>query len=131
LQPHVLLHERIEIDRNLVRGPADLDDLTVGPFGVNLILEWDQRRRLAICLDAGVRIISYFWSDLQPGSPYIEDAHASGARVMLTVGSHYKTFQALSGDFTAKYQWTPDLMTYLRIANSYGAGGFSGGPAKH
>jgi len=65
----------------------DTNDLTDRPFGVNLILEWDQRERLAICLDAGVRIISYFWSDLQPGSPYIEDAHASGARVMLTIGS--------------------------------------------
>jgi nitronate monooxygenase len=70
--------------RSAVRNTTDLTDR---PFGINLILEWDQRRRLAICLDAGVRIISYFWSDLRPGSPYIEDAHASGARVMLTVGS--------------------------------------------
>jgi len=35
----------------------DTNDLTDRPFGVNLILEWDQRKRLAICLDAGVRII--------------------------------------------------------------------------
>jgi nitronate monooxygenase len=65
----------------------DTNALTDRPFGVNLILEWDQRRRLTACLDAGVRILSYAWSALAPGSPYIDDAHASGARVMLTVGS--------------------------------------------
>lgn len=61
--------------------------LTDRPFGVNLILEWDQRERLAICLEQGVRLISYFWSELSPGSPYMEEAHAAGALVMLTVGT--------------------------------------------
>jgi nitronate monooxygenase len=65
----------------------DTNGLTDRPFGINLLLKWDQRRRLAICLEAGVRIISYFWSELAPGSPYIDDAHAAGALVMLTVGS--------------------------------------------
>src|ERR1051326_2607064 len=34
---------------------------TQAPFGVNLILEWDQLDRLHVCLDAGVRIFSFFW----------------------------------------------------------------------
>jgi len=34
-------------------------------------------------------------------------------------------FGALSGDFTANYQWTPEVMSYLRFANSYKAGGFN------
>jgi iron complex outermembrane receptor protein len=34
-------------------------------------------------------------------------------------------FNALSGDFTANFQWTPDLMSYFRFANSYKAGGFN------
>jgi nitronate monooxygenase len=61
--------------------------LTDRPFGVNLILQWDQRDRLAVCLEEGVRLISYFWGDLAPGSPYVEEAHAAGALVMLTVGA--------------------------------------------
>ena len=36
----------------------DTNALTDRPFGVNLILEWDQRRRVRACLDAGVRIVS-------------------------------------------------------------------------
>jgi len=61
--------------------------LTGRPFGVNLILAWDQRARLAACLEAGVRVISYFWASLDAGSPYVDEAHAAGALVMLTVGS--------------------------------------------
>ena len=61
--------------------------LTDRPFGVNLILEWNQRDRLAVCLEQGVRLISYFWGELSPGSPYVEEAHAAGALVMLTVGA--------------------------------------------
>ena len=61
--------------------------LTPRPFGVNFVLEWDQRERLAICLEEGARIVSYFWSSLAPGSPYVDEAHAAGATVLLTVGS--------------------------------------------
>ena len=61
--------------------------LTARPFGANFLLAWDQRERLAICLEEGVRIVSYFWAGLSPGSPYVEEAHAVGATVMLTVGS--------------------------------------------
>ena len=61
--------------------------LTPRPFGVNFVLEWDQRERLEICLEEGARIVSYFWSSLAPGSPYVDEAHAAGATVMLTVGS--------------------------------------------
>ena len=61
--------------------------LTARPFGVNLILHEAQRPQLAACLEAGVEIVSYFWRLLEPGSPYIVEAHAAGALVMLTVGS--------------------------------------------
>ena len=61
--------------------------LTPRPFGVNFVLEWDQRERLEICLEEGSRIVSYFWSTLAPGSPYVDEAHAAGATVLLTVGS--------------------------------------------
>ncbi len=62
-------------------------ELTARPFGVNLVLEWDQRERLATCLEEGARIVSYFWSALASGSTYLDEAHAAGATVMLPVGS--------------------------------------------
>jgi nitronate monooxygenase len=71
----------------LRRSLAETNARTEAPFGANLILAWDQRERLAVCLEAGVRIVSYFWADLAPGSPYIQEAHAAGASVLLTVGS--------------------------------------------
>jgi nitronate monooxygenase len=68
-------------------GVRETKALTERPFGANLILKWDQRERLVACLEAGVRLISYHWSNLSPGSPYLDEAHAAGALVMLNVGS--------------------------------------------
>ena len=44
----------------------------------------------------------------------------------LVTASKEDSFEKVSGDITAKYQWTPDFMTYLRWANAYKSGGFSG-----
>jgi nitronate monooxygenase len=73
----------------------ETEALTDRPFGANLILKWDQRERLETCLDAGIRLISYFWSSLPPGSPYVEEAHAARALVMLTVGSAEEAVRAV------------------------------------
>jgi nitronate monooxygenase len=69
-----------EIERTLAR----MRDLTEAPFGVNLILEWPQESRLRQCLDAGVRIVSFFWGD---PAPFVPIAHEAGALVLHTVGS--------------------------------------------
>jgi len=61
--------------------------LTARPFGVNLILRTEQRPQLETCLEAGVKIVSYFWRLFEPGDPHVEEAHDAGALVMLTVGS--------------------------------------------
>jgi nitronate monooxygenase len=58
--------------------------LTDRPFGVNLILAWDQAERLEVALDSGVRIVSFFWGD--PGA-LVARCHDGGAIVLLTVGS--------------------------------------------
>ncbi len=58
--------------------------LTQRPFGVNLVLQWDQRERLDVCLEEGVRVLSFFWGD---PAPYAERARAAGAKVLHTVGS--------------------------------------------
>jgi nitronate monooxygenase len=63
---------------------AEITALTDRPFGVNLILEWDQRERLAAVLDAGAPVISLFWGDVADLIPEIHDA---GAVVFVSVGS--------------------------------------------
>ena len=58
--------------------------LTPRPFAVNLVLEFLQEERLAVRLDEGVPIISFFWRD--PAS-LVPRAKAGGALVLHTVGS--------------------------------------------
>lgn len=53
-------------------------------FAVNLCLQWDQHRRLAIALEEGAPAISLFWGD---PAPYLPVVRRSGARSMVTVGS--------------------------------------------
>ncbi len=62
----------------------EIRSLTARPFGVNLVLAFDIEERLNICLDEGVRIISFFW-----GNParFIPLAHSRGGMIMQTVGS--------------------------------------------
>jgi NAD(P)H-dependent flavin oxidoreductase YrpB (nitropropane dioxygenase family) len=71
----------IEIVRTRIR---ETRALTSRPFGVNLILEFPQEERLAVCLDQGVAVISFFWRD--PAS-LVPRAKAGGAIVLHTVGS--------------------------------------------
>jgi NAD(P)H-dependent flavin oxidoreductase YrpB (nitropropane dioxygenase family) len=58
--------------------------LTDRPFGVNVVLEWDQRERLRACIAESVTVVSTFWGD--PG-PYVDAIHAGGALHVHTVGS--------------------------------------------
>ena len=58
--------------------------LTSKPFAVNLNLEFPQEERLAVCLEEGVRIISFFWRDPAALMPR---AKAAGAIVLHTVGT--------------------------------------------
>jgi nitronate monooxygenase/enoyl-[acyl-carrier protein] reductase II len=58
--------------------------LTDRPFGVNVVLEWDQRERLRACLAESVSVVSTFWGG--PG-PYRDLIHGGGALHLHTVGS--------------------------------------------
>ena len=58
--------------------------LTDRPIGVNLVLDADQSERLAVALDEGVRIVSFFWGD---PAAYVAACHRRGALVLHTVGS--------------------------------------------
>ena len=67
--------------RSLLRRTRELTDR---PFGVNLVLAWDMRERLEVCLEEGVPVVSFFWGD---PSPLLGPVHEAGAVAMLTVGS--------------------------------------------
>jgi len=88
----------------LVPWRADLDTvrqqiretraLTRHPFGVNLNLEFPQEERLAVCLEEGVPVISFFWRD---PSALVPRAKASGAVVLHSVGSVPEARRAIEG----------------------------------
>jgi nitronate monooxygenase len=58
--------------------------LTDRPFGVNLVLEWDQHERVRACVNESVAAVSTFWGDPRP---YVEAIHAGGALHLYSVGS--------------------------------------------
>ncbi|MBB6052036.1 NAD(P)H-dependent flavin oxidoreductase [Armatimonas rosea] len=61
------------------------------PFGVNLVLAWDMTERLEICLEEGVRLLSFFWGD---PTRSLETVHRAGATALVTVGSADEARQA-------------------------------------
>jgi NAD(P)H-dependent flavin oxidoreductase YrpB (nitropropane dioxygenase family) len=67
-----LTWHNLEEVRRIIRQTRQLTDR---PFGVNLILHWPQHERLKVCLEEGIRVVSFFWGD---PSPYIAAVHAAG-----------------------------------------------------
>jgi nitronate monooxygenase len=63
------------------------------PFGVNLVLAWDQHDRLAVSLEEGARIVSLTWGD---PTPYVAAVHAAGALLFQTVGSAAEARRAVA-----------------------------------
>jgi len=59
-------------------------ELTGRPFAVNLNIEFPQERRLEICLEESVPVISFFWQD---PAQLIRMAKDGGAVVMHSVGN--------------------------------------------
>ena len=63
---------------------AETAALTDRPFGGNLVLVDDQHRRLDEALEAGLRIVSFFWGD---PAGYVEQVHDANGIVLHTVSS--------------------------------------------
>jgi NAD(P)H-dependent flavin oxidoreductase YrpB (nitropropane dioxygenase family) len=72
---------------------GEIRELTTRPFGVNIALAWPVEEKLAMCLEAGVPIISFFWGD---PSPYVDAVHASSALLMQTIGRAQEARQAVA-----------------------------------
>jgi nitronate monooxygenase len=66
---------------------------TSRPFGINIALVSPVEEKLAVCLEAGVPIVWFFWGD---ASQYVATVHAAGAVVMQTVGSARDAQQAVA-----------------------------------
>jgi NAD(P)H-dependent flavin oxidoreductase YrpB (nitropropane dioxygenase family) len=67
--------------------------LTGRPFGGNLVLTEDQHRRLDQALEAGLRIVSFFWGD---PSGYVQQVHDAGGIVLHTVGTAEEARRAVA-----------------------------------
>jgi nitronate monooxygenase len=61
-----------------------LRGLTGKPFGVNLLLQFPIEEHVKVCVEERVPVLSFFWGD---PSPYVEQAHAAGLKVLDQVGS--------------------------------------------
>ncbi|HEV7320874.1 MAG TPA: nitronate monooxygenase [Ensifer sp.] len=86
--------------------------LTPRPFGANIILEWEPSGRLDICLDEGVRLISFSFGD---PAPYVTRIHDAGALVSIMVGTPAEAKSAV------------DAGVDLIIAQGWEAGGHPAG----
>jgi nitronate monooxygenase len=76
------------LDReDLIASLRTVKERTDRPFGVNLLIRWDQHERLAVSLEEGARLVSFFWEDREPVDRYVEEAHEGGALVMHTIGT--------------------------------------------
>lgn len=64
---------------------AETRELTGRPFGVNIILHYDNLdATVDAALEDEVPVLVFFWGDPEP---FVERAHAAGAAVLLQVGS--------------------------------------------
>jgi len=67
--------------------------LTTRPFGGNLVLTEDHHRRLDAALEAGLRIVSFFWGE---PSGYVQQVHDAGGIVLHTVGTAEEARRAVA-----------------------------------
>ena len=89
--------------------------LTDRPFGVNLVLTDGQEERLAICVEEGVAVVSFFWGQ---AGPLISQAHRGEAKVLHTVASSQEARVAVShgADVIVAQGWEAGGHVYGTVA---------------
>jgi nitronate monooxygenase len=70
--------------------------LTRRPYGANFVLDFPIEERLAVALDQGVRVISFFWAD---ASSYLVRVKSAGAVAIQVVGSIGEAKRAADAGF--------------------------------
>lgn len=91
--------------------------LTDKPFGVNLVLDWDQKERVALCIAEKVPVVSFFWGD---SSIHLDVLKANGIKICQTVAnaSEAKKYAALGVDFLIAQGWEAGGHVQGTVANS-------------
>ena len=89
--------------------------LTARPFAGNLVLTGDMHKRLDQALEAGLRIVLFFWGD--PGG-YVEAVHDAGGIVMHTVGSAEEARRAVASgvDVIVAQGWEAGGHVWSKVA---------------
>ncbi len=89
--------------------------LTDRPFGVNLVLTQPQEERLAICLEEGVKVLSFFWGQAGPLTGRASDA---GATVLHTASSADQARRSVGdgADAIVAQGWEAGGHVYGRVA---------------
>jgi len=103
---------KVDMLRAFIR---EVKRLTARPFGVNLVLAWNQHERLAICLEEGARIVSLTWGD---PTPYVPAIRAAGATLMQTVGSAREAREAVAAgaDVVVAQGWEAGGHVWSQVA---------------
>jgi NAD(P)H-dependent flavin oxidoreductase YrpB (nitropropane dioxygenase family) len=89
--------------------------LTDRPFGGNLIIASDQRRRLDEALEAGLRIVSLMWGD---PTGYVEQVHDANGVVLHTGGSAEEARRAVASgvDVVVAQGWEAGGHVWSQVA---------------
>lgn len=75
---------------------AAVRTLTAGPFGANFVLDFPIEEPLAVALDCGVPVVSFFWGD---AARYVTRTQAAGALAVQVVGSVDEARRAADAGF--------------------------------
>ncbi len=70
--------------------------LTARPYGANFVLDFPIDDRLAVALEQGVRVVSFFWGDARP---YLARVKSAGAVAIQVVGSIGEARRAADAGF--------------------------------
>jgi len=91
--------------------------LTKNPFGVNLVLDWNQDERVAICIAEKTPLVSFFWGD---SSKYIKQLQEHGIKVCQTVSNakEAEKYTALGIDFIIAQGWEAGGHVQGKVASS-------------
>ena len=91
--------------------------LSTKPFGVNLVLEWDQSERVQICIDENVAVVSFFWGD---STPFIQSLKSNGINVCQTVSTCEEAlyYEKQGVDFIVAQGWEAGGHVLGKVASS-------------
>lgn len=91
--------------------------LTNKPFGVNLVLEWDQSDRVQICIEEKVPVVSFFWGD---PTPFILPLKDKGIKICQTVGNSEEAilYEKKGVDFIVAQGWEAGGHILGKVASS-------------